>query len=83
MEKKGVKAIDLVDFEAMSTNATFFKKGDSWDFLAEFQDDDLEAVVTQIGHQLKMDPEKARLLLKKAVMLVSQATRDTHTHTRQ
>ena len=83
MEGEGVKAIDLVDFDAMSTNATFFKKGDSWDFLAEFQDDSPETVVTQIGHQLKMDQEKARLLLQKAVMLASQVTRDTHIHTRQ
>jgi hypothetical protein len=68
--QEAVKAIDLVDFGARSTHATFFKKGgENWDNLVEFDDHNLEYVVTQISVDLKMDQDKARLLLKKTVIL--------------
>ena len=79
---EGVKAIDLVNFGAMPTHATFFKKGDSCDFLTEFEDDSLEAVVTL---HLNMDQDKTRLL-KKTLILDPQAVhkpRDIHTYTRE
>ena len=68
--QEAVKAIDLVDFRARSTHATFFKKGgENWDNLVEFDDRNLEYVVTQISVDLNMDQDKARLLLKKTVIL--------------